>query len=327
MASPIKQIRYTVENTIIIKHSLTVTKFPEYSQNPLITYDLNMTSNRKEFYTFTIFRYALAANILTLNISSVNFNVNILTTFSQGFKILNKNLVVQKKFVFHLWVSISDSIVSSTSHAVNFSDTSEYENLTIHMKDLVIKSGDFMFKKKRHRCETSEGSRDVIEMYNVTICNTGNVTLSVHGCFNMSIEKLRCTNVTWKERELLIFKGGVLNAKNVLIKNILANNNTKYNKTETKAVFLINDSVAVIQNILVKDSVGISSRRSKRFSAVIIVQNSVVQIFNMKMVGNLFLNFVQASKSSLCFKNMTLIENTSQPRYTELRKVTLHYMR
>ena len=85
MASPIKQIRYTVENTIIIKHSLTVTKFPEYSQNPLITYDLNMTSNRKEFYTFTIFRYALAANILTLNISSVNFNVNILTTFSQGF--------------------------------------------------------------------------------------------------------------------------------------------------------------------------------------------------------------------------------------------------
>ena len=161
MASPIKQIRYTVENTIIIKHSLTVTKFPEYSQNPLITYDLNMTSNRKELYTFTIFRYALAAKILTLNISSVNFNVNILTTFSQGFRTLNKKLLVQMKFVFQLWVSISDSIVNSKSHAVNFSDISEYEDLTMHMKDLVIKSGDFMFEKKRDRCETSEHSRDM----------------------------------------------------------------------------------------------------------------------------------------------------------------------
>ena len=161
IASPIKQIRYTVENTIIIKHSLTVTKFPEYSQNPLITYDLNMTSNRKEFYAFAILRYALAANILTLNISSVNFNLNILTTFSQGFKTLNKNLVVQKKFLFQLLVSISHSTVNSKSHAVNFSDISEHENLTIHMKDLVIKSGDFMFEKKRDRCETSEHSRDM----------------------------------------------------------------------------------------------------------------------------------------------------------------------
>ena len=44
---------------------------------------------------------------------------------------------------FQAWLSVSDSIVSSTNHAVNFSDISEYENLFIHMKDLVIKSGDF----------------------------------------------------------------------------------------------------------------------------------------------------------------------------------------
>ena len=90
MASLIKQIRYTVENTIIIKHSLTVTKFPTYSQNPLITYGLNVASNRKEFYAFTIFQYVLPYNILTLNIMSVNYNVNILTTFSDGFQALQK---------------------------------------------------------------------------------------------------------------------------------------------------------------------------------------------------------------------------------------------
>ena len=105
------------------------------------------------------------------------------------------------------------------------------------------------------------------------------------------------------------FTGGVLNTKNVLIKNILANNSMKYNKSEPKAFFLINESVAEIQNILIKDSVAMSSVRPKGFSAVIIVRNSVVQIINMKMIGNSFRNFAQANKSYLCFENMTLIEN------------------
>ena len=158
-ASPIKQIRYSVENRIVINHSLTVTKFPAYGQNPLITCDLNVTSNRKEFYAFAIFQYALALNILTLNFKSVNFNVNILTTFSERFKTLQKNLVFQKKSGFQLWVSVSDSIVSSTSHAVNFNDILEYENFTIYMKDLVIKSVDFMFKNIRDRCKPLEHSK------------------------------------------------------------------------------------------------------------------------------------------------------------------------
>ena len=326
VASPAKKIRYTVENTIVIKHSLAVTKFPGYSQNPLITYGLNVTSNRKEFYTFAIFRNALAPNILNLNIQSVDFSVNILTTFSEGFKTLQENVFVREISGFQLRLSISDSIVSSISHAVKFSDISEYENLTIHMKDLVIKSGDFMFENKRDKCKPLEHIKYIIEMYNITICNTGNVTLSVHGCFNMSIEKLRCSNITWEKQELFTFKGGILNTKNVLIKNILANDNTKYNKSEAKALFLINESVAEIQNTLVKDSVVMSITRPKRLSAVITVQNSVVQILNMKMVGNSFRNFAQANKSFLCFKNMTLIENnvTATLYRVEESNVTLY---
>ena len=53
----------------------------------------------------------------------------------------------------------------------------------------------------------------------------------------------------------------------------------------------------------------ISSMRPKRFSVVIIVQNSVVPILNMKMIENSFRNFVLANKSFVCFKNMTFIEN------------------
>ena len=142
----------------------------------------------------------------------------------------------------------------------------------------------------------------------------------------MSIEKLRCSNITWKKQELFTFKGGVLNTKNVLIKNILANDNMKYNKSKTKALFLINESVAEIQNTLIKDSVVISSIRPKRLSAVITVQNSVVQILNMKMVGNSFRNFAQAKKSFLCFKNMKLIENnvTATLYRVEESNVTLY---
>ena len=195
IASPIKLIRYPLKNTIVIKHSLTVTKSPSYSQNPLITYDLNVANNRKEFYAFTIFRNALTPNILTLNIKSVNFHTNIFTTFSEGLKTLQKNMILGEIPGFQLWVSISDSIVKSASHAVNFSDISKYQNLTINMKDLIIKSGDFLFENRRERCKPLQYITDIIEMYNVTICNTGNVTLSVHDCFNMSIEKLTCSNV------------------------------------------------------------------------------------------------------------------------------------
>ena len=326
VASPTKKIRYTVENTIAIRHSLAVTKFPGYGQNPLITYDLNVTSNQKKFYAFAIFRNALAPNILNLNIQSVDFSVNILTAFSKGFKTPEENVFFREISGFQLRLSISDSIVSSVSHAVKISDISEYDNFTFHMKDLVIKSGDFMFENKRDKCKPLEHIKDIIEMYNVTICNTGNVTLSVRGCFNMSIEKLRCSNITWKKQELFTFKGGVLNTKNVLIKNILANDNMKYNKSKTKALFLINESVAEIQNTLIKDSVVISSIRPKRLSAVITVQNSVVQILNMKMVGNSFRNFAQANKSFLCFKNMKLIENnvTATLYRVEESNVTLY---
>ena len=329
IASPIKQIRYPLKNTIVIKHSLTVSKFPAYGQNPLITYDPNVTSNQKKFYAFAIFRDALAPNVLTLNIKSVNFHTNILTTFSESLKDLQKNAIVGEISGFQLWLSISDSIV--TSHAVNFSDISTYENLAINMKDLVIKSGDFMFENKRERCEHSEHITDIIEMYNVTICNTGNVTLSVHGCFNISIEKLTCNNITWNQKVLFRFTGSLLNAKNVLIKNILTKDNMTYNKPETKALFLINESVAEIQNVLIKDCVGMSTinLKPKRFSAVIIVQNSKVQILNMKIVGNSFQNFAQARKSYLCFKNITLIENNVTATFCRLKEsnVILHEIR
>ena len=144
----------------------------------------------------------------------------------------------------------------------------------------------------------------------------------------MSIGKLTYNNITWKNQKLFIFTGDALNPKNVLIENIFANSNMKYNKSETKTLFSINESAAVIQNILIKDSVGMSSVRQKRFSAVVMVQNSVVQILIMKMVRNLFQNFEQASKSSLCFKNMTLIENnlTTTLFRVEESNVTLYEM-
>ena len=71
----------------------------------------------------------------------------------------------------------------------------------------------------------------------------------------------------------------------------------KYNKS----LFLIYGGVAEIQNMLIK--------YSKVKSMLIKVQNSVVKIFNIKIVGNSFGNFVRADKSSFCVRNVTLSEN------------------
>ena len=98
ISSQFKQIRYSLENQIVIKHNLTVTKFPVYSLNPVITYHLNMTNNWQEFYAFVISPYVVAPGTLTINVKSVNFNVNILTTFSEGHKTLSKSATVGDTF-------------------------------------------------------------------------------------------------------------------------------------------------------------------------------------------------------------------------------------
>lgn len=83
---------------------------------------------------------------------------------------------------------------------------------------------------------------------------TGKVALSINVFFNVFIEKLTCSNTKRKKKELLTSTGGVLNSKDVLINNVLADSNIKYSKSEKKDLFLIYSAVAEIQNMLIKDS-------------------------------------------------------------------------
>ena len=47
-----------------------------------------------------------------------------------------------------------------------------------------------------------------------------------------------------------------------------------------------------------------------KFSAVIIVENSIYKVLNMEMEGNSFGHFARADKSSICVENMTLSRNS-----------------
>ena len=133
-----------------MKHSLTVTKYPLFTANPVIIYGDNVTRNWKEFYAFAKFRSAAAApaGILSLKIKSVNFNVNILTAFSEEYKTIGKGTF---EYASGCLVSllISDSIISSPSIAVNLSDASGSENVSIHVEDSIIQSGRFIFNNKK----------------------------------------------------------------------------------------------------------------------------------------------------------------------------------
>ena len=307
IASPIKQVRYSLENQIVIKHSLTVTKVPVNSLNPVITYHLNMTNSWQEFYAFAISPYVVAPETLTLNIKSVNFNVNILMTFSEGRKTLQKSAAVRDTYGFQLCLSISDSIISSPCHAINFTYMPGYDNVSVHFKNLVIENGNFMFETRKDRCKPIEHIKNTIEMNNVTIRNTESAALSVNGCFNVSIQKLSCSNITWRKHNLFTFKGGVLNTDSFLMKDIIADNDMKYDESVGKTLFLIDESVAEIQNMFIKDIVETS--RPKNFSPVIFIHNSLVKIRNMEVTRNSFKNFARSYKSSVCVKNMTLSEN------------------
>ena len=103
----------------------------------------------------------MAPDVLNLDIKSVNLNVNILTTFVEGFKTLRKDVVVENISDSQLSFSNSNSIIISPCHAVDLTDTSWYQNVSVHI----------MFQTRKVRDEHMEHIKDTIEIDNVTICN------------------------------------------------------------------------------------------------------------------------------------------------------------
>ena len=291
IASPIRQISYRLEKTIVIRHSLIVTKSPLFSLNPVIIYPITVTSNWKSFYAFTTFRSADADEILSLKIKSVNFNVNIFTALYEGKR-------------HPLSLSITDSIISSPNHAVHLTNLSGYENVSILVKDSIIQNGRFILNNKRGSCKPLEHARNIVEMSNATIVNKGIVGLRVSGCFNVSINKLKCSNITWKIKKLLMFEGSSLNLKNILIENVLADNN------EGKALFLIYKCAMDIQNVIIKNCKSPSSIMLRQTFAVFFVQNSLVKMRDMKVIGNSMKTFMFGeSKSHIFIQNSVFINN------------------
>ena len=168
-------------------------------------------------YAFISFRSADADEILSLKSKSVNFNVNIFTTLFAGKR-------------YSLSLSIMNSIIGSPNHAVHLTDLSGYENTSIHVKDSIMENGRFILKNNRESCKHIEHVRNFVEISNVRIVNKGIVGLNVNGCFNVTSNKLRWNNITWKVKELFMFKGNSLKFKNILIANVLHDNNNPKGK-------------------------------------------------------------------------------------------------
>ena len=308
IASPIKQIRYSLEKPIVINHSLTVTKSPLFSVNPVIIYPVNVTSNWKEFYAFTSFGSADADEMLSLKIKSVNFNVNIFTALSEGKR-------------YPLSLSITDSIINCPNHAVHITDLSGYENVSIYVKDSIIQNGRFILKNKRESCKAMEHVRNIVEMTNVTIVNKGTVALNVNGCFNVAISKLKCSNIRWQIKELFMFKGNSLRLKNILIENFLSDNSN----SQGKALFLIYSCAMNIQNVHIVNCKGPSNISLHQTFAVFLAQNSFVKMRDMEVIGNSIKTFIFAeSKSRISMQNSVFINNFfTEAIYNISKKSTL----
>ena len=308
IASPIKQIRYSLEKSIVINHSLTVTKSPLFSVNPVIIYPVNVTSKWKEFYAFTSFGSADADEMLSLKIKSVNFNVNIFTALSEGKR-------------YPLSLSITDSIINCPNHAVHITDLSGYENVSIYVKDSIIQNGRFILKNKRESCKAMEHVRNIVKMSNVTIVNKGTVALNVNGCFNVAISKLKCSNIRWQIKELFMFKGNSLNLKNILIENVLSDNS----HSQGKALFLIYSCAMNSQNVHIVNCKGPSSIRLHQTFAVFLAQNSFVKMRDMEVIGNSIKTFIFAeSKSRISMQNSVFINNFfTEAIYNISKKSTL----
>ena len=213
--------------------------------------------------------------------------------------------------------SISNSIINSPCHAISLSDLTGYENVSIHVVDSIIQNGRFVFQNKRKNCKPTEHIKNIIEMNNVTVLNTGIAALSANGCFNISFNKIMCYNLTWKKEELFTFRRASLKMQNILIENILPGNN----KSEEKALFLIESCAVEIQDMRIKDCKVPSSMWLHKTLAVFLLHNSIVKMHNMNLIGNSLQNFVRIESSFLIIINISLSNNIFNGTLTVLRKV------
>ena len=195
-----------------------------------------------------------------------------------------------------LLLSISNSIISKSSHAVNISDLTRYENVSIYVENSIIENARFMFKNKRESCEPTEHVKNIIEMNNVTVLNSGIVDISANGYFNMSFNKLTCHKLTWKKQELLTFRGALLKMKNILIENILPDSNNSHGKR----------CAVEIQDVRIKDCKVPSNMFLHKAAAVFLLRNSLVKMRNMKVIGNSLKNLARIESSFLCFDDISL---------------------
>ena len=282
-----------MEKPILIKHSLTITKSPLFSLNPVIKYPISVTNKWKKFYAFTSFRSTNSDEMLSLKIKSVNLDVNIFTALYEGKR-------------YPLILSITDSIISSPNHAVNLTDLSGFENVSIHVKDSIIRNGRFILKNKRGICKPMEHVRNIVEMGNVTIANNGFTGVNVIGCFDVSINKLNCSNITWKIQGSFTFKGSSLKLKNILIENTLPENS----KTQSKTLLLIYSCAMDVQNVNIKNFKGPSHVSWDKTFPVFLVQKSLVKMRDVEVIGNSIESFMLAeSESRMSMQNSVFVNN------------------
>ena len=293
IASPIKQISYSLEKPVVINHSLTVTKWPLFSFSPVIKYPIRVANKWEKFYAFTSFQSTDSDELLSLKIKSVNFDVNIFTALYEGKR-------------YPLLLSITDSIISSPNHAVNLTDLSGSENVSIHVKDSIIRNGRFILKNKRRICKPMEHVRNIVKISNVTIVNKGFTGLNVIGCFDVCINKLNCSNITSKMQGSFTFKGRSLKLKNILIENTLLDNS----KTQWKTLFLIYSCAMDIQYVHIKNCKGSSRVSWGQAFTVFIVQKSLVKMRDAEVIGNSIGSFMFAeSESCMSIQNSVFINN------------------
>ena len=100
--------------------------------------------------------------MLILRIKSANFIVNIFNDYPEEDKSIGKNIFEDITGSL-LSLSISDNIINSPILAVNLSDLSGNKNVFIHVEDLIIQSGRFMFKNKGESTAFSRNPRNTLQ--------------------------------------------------------------------------------------------------------------------------------------------------------------------
>ena len=302
---------YTVDQTILLKHNLVITKYPNISKNPVLIRSEISRAKSHGFYAFAC--YYSCQNFHTLKVISIDFRMNIFKKTPSSFFDME---TARNTKSFNLLLTFTNSRIESKDYVIKLIYSTEINgNTEIDFTDSTLFYGGITINEtKTSKCQ----HRNNITLKNLKLLYLKTYpALMFQGCLNISINDLQLKNAPIRRRwssflplpvvhqklfSLLIPKRGGIHVLHVTSSS-LSIGNFEFMKNKMKyeiGLYMKSSSI----------SIGNMSFTENDMRHLAMITSSNMSIGSMTIIGNqMYQNGISTFGSNTSIHNIKLLGN------------------